>query len=59
MPFDFDSGGVHLNSTIYGHAFYLLAHGGVNRVSGIYVNGIGIEKAAAICLLMLFGMESL
>lgn len=48
VPFEIDNGGVHLNSTIYGHAFYLLAHGGVNRVSGIYVDGIGIEKAAFI-----------
>lgn len=48
VPIEFDNGGVHLNSTIYGHAFYLLAQGGVNRVSGIHVNGIGIEKAAKI-----------
>lgn len=45
---DIDNGGVHLNSTIYSHAFYLLAHGGANKVSGIYVDGIGIEKAAKI-----------
>ena len=48
IPYDIDNGGVHLNSTIYSHAFYLLAHGGTNRVSGIYVEGIGIEKAANI-----------
>ena len=43
-----DNGGVHLNMTIYSHAFYLLAHGGRNKVSGITVPGIGIEKAARI-----------
>jgi len=48
VSYNFDYGGVHLNSTIYGHAFYLLAHGGVNRVSNVHVNGIGIDKAAAI-----------
>lgn len=46
--YDLDNGGVHLNMTIYSHAFYLLAQGGTNRVSGIYVNGIGLEKAAKI-----------
>ena len=45
---DFDNGGVHLNATIYGHAFYLLAHGGRNSVSQVLVNGIGIDKAARI-----------
>ncbi len=48
VPYEFDSGGVHLNATIYAHAFYLLANGGKNRVSKIRVNGIGIEKAANI-----------
>jgi len=48
VPYELDSGGVHLNATIYAHAFYLLANGGVNRVSNVYVNGIGIDKAAAI-----------
>lgn len=48
VPYDIDNGGVHLNMTIYSHAFYLLAHGGTNRISGVYVQGIGIEKAANI-----------
>ena len=43
-----DNGGVHINSTIYSHAFYLLANGGTNRVSGKSVAGIGIEKATKI-----------
>ena len=43
-----DWGGVHINSTIYSHAYYLLAHGGTNSISGITVNGIGIDKATKI-----------
>jgi Zn-dependent metalloprotease len=43
-----DWGGVHKNSTIYSHAFYLLANGGTNNVSGKSVSGIGIEKAIKI-----------
>lgn len=43
-----DNGGVHLNMTIYSHAFYLLSQGGTNKVSGLSVNGIGIEKATQI-----------
>lgn len=46
-----DNGGVHINSTIAGHAFYLAVEGGVNRTSGMSVTGVGaanreqIEKA--------------
>jgi bacillolysin len=43
-----DWGGVHLNSTIGSHWYYLLAHGGTNRTSGITVNGIGLSKAEQI-----------
>jgi bacillolysin len=43
-----DNDNVHINSTIFPHAFYLLANGGTNRVSGITVAGIGVEKAAKI-----------
>jgi bacillolysin len=38
---DIDNGGVHFNSTIPSHAFYLAVAGGTNRVSGITVAGIG------------------
>lgn len=48
VSYDFDNGGVHLNATIYAHAFYLLANGGRNRVSGKSVSGIGLDKAADI-----------
>jgi thermolysin len=46
-----DSGGVHINSGISNNAFYLAIEGGVNRTSGIRVEGVGaanreqIEKA--------------
>lgn len=48
LPFNLDRGGVHFNCTIYPHAYYLLAAGGTNRVSGISVSGIGLEKATKI-----------
>jgi len=44
----FDEDGVHLNCTIFPHLFYLLAHGGTNRVSHLAVTGIGLEKAEKI-----------
>lgn len=36
-----DNGGVHLNSTIISHAFYLAIEGGTNRTSGRTVQGVG------------------
>ena len=39
-----DSGGVHFNSSIVNHAYYLMVMGGTNRVSGISVNGIGFAQ---------------
>jgi len=39
-----DHGGVHINSTIVSHAFYLSVAGGTNRVSGIAVTGIGVAN---------------
>jgi bacillolysin len=39
-----DNGGVHVNSTIVGHAFYLAVAGGRNRVSGLSVAGIGASN---------------
>jgi len=43
-----DNGGVHINSTIYSHAYYLLANGGTNKISKKSVIGIGIDKATKI-----------
>ncbi len=36
-----DSGGVHTNSTIPSHAYYLSIEGGTNRTSGLSVQGVG------------------
>jgi bacillolysin len=36
-----DNGGVHINSTIPSHAFYLAVEGGQNRVSRLTVQGVG------------------
>ena len=36
-----DNGGVHINSGIPNHVFYLAIEGGVNRVSGLRVDGVG------------------
>ncbi len=43
-----DSGGVHTNSSIANHAFYLAAQGGTNRVSGVTVTGGGVDNLAKI-----------
>ena len=42
---EFDNGGVHINSSIGNHAFYLLVEGGTNRTSNITVNGLGRAQA--------------
>jgi Zn-dependent metalloprotease len=36
-----DDGGVHINSGISNHAFYLAIEGGTNRTSGLAVTGVG------------------
>jgi thermolysin len=36
-----DNGGVHINSGISNHAFYLAVEGGENRTSGLAVQGVG------------------
>jgi len=36
-----DNGGVHINSGIPNHAFYLAIEGGTNRTSGLAVQGVG------------------
>ncbi len=43
-----DSGGVHINSGIGNHAFYLAAVGGTHHRSGVTVTGIGTTDAAKI-----------
>ena len=39
-----DNGGVHINSGIPNHAFYLAVAGGTNRVSLLTVTGVGIAN---------------
>jgi Zn-dependent metalloprotease len=41
LPATADGGGVHTNSGIPNHAFYLSIEGGTNRTSGITVQGVG------------------
>jgi Zn-dependent metalloprotease len=43
-----DNGGVHANSTIASHAFFLAVEGGTNRTSGITVNGVGRARREQI-----------
>ena len=43
-----DGGGVHLNSTIFSHAFYLAIEGGRNATSGVSVTGVGGANRAQI-----------
>jgi len=46
---------VHYSSGIANNFFYLLAHGGTNRTSGISVSGIGLAKAERIWYVALTG----
>jgi bacillolysin len=39
-----DNGGVHINSGIPNHAFFLAVAGGTNRVSGQTVTGVGVAN---------------
>ena len=43
-----DSGGVHMNATIIGHAFYLAIEGGENATSGLMVQGVGAANREQI-----------
>jgi Zn-dependent metalloprotease len=43
-----DNGGVHINSLIASHAFYLAVQGGTNRTSGRAVQGVGFESREQI-----------
>ncbi len=43
-----DDGGVHVNSTIPSHAFYLAVVGGTNRTSGLAVKGVGLAHMGQI-----------
>ena len=43
-----DNGGVHINSGIVNHAFYLAVEGGTNRTSGLGVQGVGAANREQI-----------
>jgi bacillolysin len=43
-----DGGGVHLNSTVFSHAFYLAIEGGRHATSGMTVTGVGAANRAQI-----------
>lgn len=43
-----DNGGVHTNSLIATHAYYLAVEGGTNRTSGMHVSGVGRENRALV-----------
>ena len=43
-----DGGGVHLNSTVFSHAFYLAIEGGRNATSGLTVAGVGAANRTQI-----------
>jgi len=43
-----DNGGVHTNSTIASHAYYLAIEGGTNRTSGLSVTGVGTANREQI-----------
>jgi bacillolysin len=43
-----DGGGVHQNSTLFSHAFYLAIEGGRNATSGLSVTGVGAANRAQI-----------
>jgi Zn-dependent metalloprotease len=43
-----DNGGVHTNSGIANHAFYLAIEGGTNRTSGLTVTGVGAANREQI-----------
>jgi thermolysin len=45
---DEDGGGVHINSGISNHAFYLAIEGGSNRTSGLPVQGVGAANREQI-----------
>ncbi len=44
----FDNGGVHTNSTMVTHAFYLAIEGGTNRTSQVGVEGVGAANRQQI-----------
>ena len=48
LPVTSDNGGVHVNSGIPNHAYYLAIEGGTNRTSGLSVQGVGVTNREQI-----------
>lgn len=48
LPLSRDNGGVHVNSGIPNHAYYLAIEGGTNRTSGLSVQGVGLPNREQI-----------
>lgn len=44
LPITRDNGGVHTNSGIPNHVYYLAIEGGTNRTSGLSVQGVGLAN---------------
>ena len=54
-----NQGGIHINMTILGHAFYLAVEGGTNATSGLSVQGVGGAHRAQIEQAFFRGMTAL
>ena len=48
VPLSTDNGGVHTNSGIPNHVYYLAIEGGTNRTSGLAVQGVGVASREQI-----------
>lgn len=48
LPLSNDNGGVHINSGIPNHAYFLAIEGGTNRTSGLTVQGVGFANREQI-----------
>ena len=48
VPVSTDNGGVHTNSGIANHVYYLAIEGGTNRTSGLSVQGVGVANREQI-----------
>ena len=48
VPISNDDGGVHTNSGIPNHVYYLAIEGGTNRTSGLSVQGVGVANREQI-----------
>jgi Zn-dependent metalloprotease len=53
-----DGGGVHINSSISNHAFFLAIEGGTNRTSGLAVQGVGASNREQVERIFFRGFTS-